>query len=293
MVAVHDAGMAHADLRAAVPDAIIIQADHFHFSPAESRRSNAVQSRRLFWCRSGRGVVTVNGGRNAMAAGSFLFMPWGHDVRYEAARRSAFDVGSIHLIPSHARNQPPAFGEIPHVIGAWPLAGRTDAAIPGLAGVRSGDFAAHRPLGLLAEYVVATFRRVPDEAEQRALAVQVLVEVQAALGAQSPERSPPLAAAIARLERAGPPPSLGELAGIMQMSPSSAIRAFKRETGATPRRFLIESRIRRARDLLLGTDRPIHEIGETLGMPQHYFSRLFRQIAGVSPRQCRAERRFV
>lgn len=56
----------------------------------------------------------------------------------------------------------------------------------------------------------------------------------------------------------------------------------------------MERRIQRARALLTGTDLPIQAVGAAVGMPQaHYFSRLFRALAGMSPRQCRERSRFV
>lgn len=283
---------------AELADAIIIQADHFRFRAGERRRSPAVQSRRMFWCRSGRGAVVVDGERFAIAAGTFLLMPWGHDVAYEAGPRSACEVGSIHLIPAHDRGVAPAFGDIPHEPGAWPVPGRSDRAIPGLEGARhrrtlAGHLDACRPLALLAEYVVCAFR-VPDETGMRALARMLVRELATALTARPEARSPACRAAIARLGRPGPAPSLGELAGLMGLSPTGALRSFRRETGLTPRRWLMAHRIGRARELLLTTDRPVHEIGAEVGMAQpHYFSRLFRQITGLSPRQCRAGSRFV
>ena len=285
--------MTHADLRDAIPDAIIIQADHFHFHPGERRRSAAVQSRRFFWCRSGSIQVTVNGADHSLTPGSFIIMPWGHHVVYESARGSACEVGSVHLIPRHSRTGAPVFNEIPHDAGIWPIVGRYDAVIPGLSGIVSGDASIHRPLLLLAEYLVSTFRRGPEEGEQRALAVQLVVEVLAALRAKEREPSAQLAAAIACLERPGPLPSLNDLAHAMKVSPSSAVRIFKREVGLTPRRFVIESRMRQAERLLLGSSLPISAISESLEMEPHYFSRLFRQVTGVSPRQYRARSAFI
>jgi two-component system response regulator YesN len=56
----------------------------------------------------------------------------------------------------------------------------------------------------------------------------------------------------------------------------------------------MKSRISRARELILGTHLPIQEIGERVGLPQaHYFSRLFRKISGMSPRECRARGGFI
>lgn len=285
-----------AAVRAGAPDAIILQGDHFRFTPGEERGSASVQSRRLLWCRAGRGTVTVDGVRFALAPEDFLFMPWGHRVRYQADPRRGFAVGSIHLAPLHERGVDVRFYDIPQEAGAWPRPGRRDAPLPGLpaGGTGAGSFAHHPPLGQLAEYVVATFAREPDETGQRALAHLLLAELATALAAQRAAPSPAMGKAIAALDRAGDRLPLAELAAALGTSPSSAIRLFKRETGLTPRRFQMERRIQRARALLTGTDLPIQAVGAAVGMPQaHYFSRLFRALAGMSPRQCRERSRFV
>jgi AraC-like DNA-binding protein len=86
-----------------------------------------------------------------------------------------------------------------------------------------------------------------------------------------------VALAIDRLERAGPGAlGLAELAASVGLSPFHFLRLFKRETGVTPHRFLIQTRIRRAIALLRETSRDLSN-----------FINAFRREMGVSPRKYR------
>jgi transcriptional regulator GlxA family with amidase domain len=77
---------------------------------------------------------------------------------------------------------------------------------------------------------------------------------------------------------------LSELAALTRLSPFHFLRLFKRETGVTPYRFLIQTRIRRAIDLLRDTSRPVTEIAFTVGFTDlSNFINAFRREIGVSP----------
>jgi two-component system response regulator YesN len=90
--------------------------------------------------------------------------------------------------------------------------------------------------------------------------------------------------------------SLGALAARFHVNPPYLTRVFKRLTGQAPVRYLRDLRIGQARHLL--ESRPeleVKEIGQLVGYSdQGYFSRVFKQAAGVSPleyREGRAARR--
>jgi AraC family transcriptional regulator len=81
---------------------------------------------------------------------------------------------------------------------------------------------------------------------------------------------------------------LSDLAGATGLSPFHFLRLFKRETGVTPHRFLLWTRIRRAIDLLRDTRRPITAIAFEVGFGDHSnFVNAFRREVGCSPRQYR------
>lgn len=65
-------------------------------------------------------------------------------------------------------------------------------------------------------------------------------------------------------------------------------RLFKNEYGMTINDYLLQIRISHAKELLRFSALSIEEIGESCGIaPLYYFSRIFKQVEGVSPRDYR------
>ena len=65
-------------------------------------------------------------------------------------------------------------------------------------------------------------------------------------------------------------------------------RLFKNEYGVTVGDYLLQLRISHAKELLRFSSLSVEEIGERCGItPLYYFSRIFRQAEGVSPRDYR------
>lgn len=78
--------------------------------------------------------------------------------------------------------------------------------------------------------------------------------------------------------------NLNHLAQIAGLSTYHFSRMFKRATGLSPSQYFIRLRMRRARDLLLETDRSVIDIGLDVGYssPSH-FSQVFRREMGITP----------
>ena len=64
-------------------------------------------------------------------------------------------------------------------------------------------------------------------------------------------------------------------------------KLFKQETGLTLTDYMIEIRIRKAKQLLKDApDLKIHEIGTEVGYPDPaYFNKLFKKVVGVTPNE--------
>lgn len=89
-------------------------------------------------------------------------------------------------------------------------------------------------------------------------------------------------------EHLGEPISLHQLAEIAGLSLYHFARAFKKSEGVPPHQLLLLSRVRRARELLANTERPLSEIALDVGFAdQSHLARRFREHFGISPRSYR------
>ena len=77
---------------------------------------------------------------------------------------------------------------------------------------------------------------------------------------------------------------LAEIASVVRLSPFHFARLFKAATGRSPYRYLLDQRLRRAKDHLRSGDLPVAEIAAQVGFNNHtHFSRAFRKREGLSP----------
>ena len=84
------------------------------------------------------------------------------------------------------------------------------------------------------------------------------------------------------------PVRLKGLADAVHFSPRECERVFQRLLKITPYTYLLRRRIAAAALLLVGGDLPITEVSERCGFSTHsYFSRQFRALTGLSPRDYR------
>lgn len=78
------------------------------------------------------------------------------------------------------------------------------------------------------------------------------------------------------------------LAAAFQLSPAKFNGHFKRETGQTPADYIARARCAKARELLLGTRRPVTAIAFDLGFcSSQYFASVFKKYTGMSPKEFR------
>jgi len=82
--------------------------------------------------------------------------------------------------------------------------------------------------------------------------------------------------------------SLAAMAAVAGLSPFHFSRVFKRATGVAPHRFVIRSRVERAKALLARPDVSLAEIAYAAGFAsQAHFTTLFRHETGLTPLQFR------
>lgn len=79
---------------------------------------------------------------------------------------------------------------------------------------------------------------------------------------------------------------LTELAALVKMSPNYFLQLFKQSTGITPHKFVIRTRIERAKELLLLEKMNIAQIAQYVGFAnQSHLNLHFKRLVGVTPKQ--------
>lgn len=82
--------------------------------------------------------------------------------------------------------------------------------------------------------------------------------------------------------------TMHHVAKLVSMNAQYLGRAFKRSTGMTISQHIRNRRIHRAQTLLMRLDKSLLEVATEVGMPnQSHFTRVFRQMVGVTPRTFR------
>ncbi len=77
---------------------------------------------------------------------------------------------------------------------------------------------------------------------------------------------------------------LMQLSKLAKMSPSSFSKAFKNSMGTSPKQWLQERRLSRARQLMIFSDKSLTEIASECGFyDQSHFNRIFRMTESLSP----------
>lgn len=84
------------------------------------------------------------------------------------------------------------------------------------------------------------------------------------------------------------PIALDDLSENVYLSPYYLSRLFKKETGYSPIKFVIEKKMELAKELLAGTDLKVFDVAARLGYQNpYYFCRLFKKIVGMTPSEYR------
>ena len=104
-----------------------------------------------------------------------------------------------------------------------------------------------------------------------------------------PRASPAVAMARRRLDDAPEvPATLAELAALSGVSRFQLLRGFAHETGITPHAYLVQRRVRLARQLLIAGRAPAEAAQDAGFADQSHMTRAFRRQFGVTPARYRA-----
>jgi len=274
----------------------VCRAGLFQFAAQQAFANGCVQSRALFWCKSGRGEFEVDGVTHPLEPHDLYLLPWGRRIAYRPSAEAPMFTTHVHLVPWY---RPGArwVANVPHERGEpeCDSPDRRDVAWPSLDGVVRLRMEADRPLARLIDYSVRWYlHSLRDEAEARALGLLLVRELQrkaaqaVAPAAHRPEEFERLLAHVERGFHLGP--RIGEMATLVGRSRSHVLKLFRRHLGVSAKQHVIDRQLREARELLLSTTLPIAAVGRAVGLADPYhFSKLFRKHVGLSPREFRAE----
>lgn len=76
---------------------------------------------------------------------------------------------------------------------------------------------------------------------------------------------------------------LSEIASVTGLSPFHFSRLFRNATRQTPHQYLLDQRLRRAKQFLRSSRLPVSQIAAEIGLNHVHFSRTFRAKEGISP----------
>jgi len=87
--------------------------------------------------------------------------------------------------------------------------------------------------------------------------------------------------------------SVMQLAETVKLSPAYFSQMFQRSTGYAPHQFVVRTRIQRAKEMLVASERKIIEVAIACGFetPQH-FARVFQKLCSVTPTEYRRRARL-
>jgi AraC-like DNA-binding protein len=274
----------------------VCRAGFFQFAAGQDFTNACVQSRALFWCKSGRGTFEVNGVKHSLKPHDLYVLPWNRRITYLPSADEPMYTAHVHIVPwyragakwvpnvPHERDEP-EFDSPDRRDVAWPLPAD-------LVRLRTE---ADDPLGRLMDYSVRWFLQSNrDEREGRALGLLLKRELFRAAEArvEPPESRPEeLRRLLVHIEKGFQlSPRIEDLAAIIGRSRSHVLKLFRHHMGVSAKGHVIGRQLREARELLLSTTLAVSEVGKAVGLPDPYhFSKLFRRHVGLSPREFRSQ----
>ncbi|WP_165228066.1 AraC family transcriptional regulator [Aquisphaera insulae] len=243
------------------------------------RRDEGAGEHILILCEAGEGLYQVQGREGRLGAGEALLIPRGAAHAYGASDRDPWSIHWVHflgddadyylrLLPDGECRLPVAAGTMGRMIEVF--RGACASLDRGLSGsvLCYLSHALRHLLGLL------FFENRSYDA-----------------AARGPSRHDVAGWIDGMLDRIGRPFSLAAMARRAGLSVPQFSAVFRRQTGMTPVNYFIHLKVQRACALLDVEGLAIAEVARAVGYDDpYYFSRIFRKVMGVSPRDFRKQR---
>lgn len=249
---------------------------HHHFR----ERPDGADQHILILCVHGAGWFEIDGGRSILNPRHALLIPRGAPHAYGASSTNPWSIHWVHFVGDeaeyYARSLPDGAYQLPVAVAAVRAMEHTFrdayASLPGGYLSRNIVYLAHMLRHLLG---LLFYRNQSYSPELRA----------------SPSRD--LQATIDfMLDHLAEPLRLADMGRHAGLSTAHFASLFGRQIGMAPIEYFIHLRIRQACRLLDTTGLAIREVGYRVGYEDpYYFSRTFRKLMGLSPRQYRSLRK--
>lgn len=213
-----------------------------------------------------------------LVAGDLLVLPTGVEHAYEADGMQPWSIHWLHM-------DGPAVPDLLQLLG---VSGAGGVLRIGQSLTMASDFA--RLLEVQAQ------AHLPEAWLGAAVSARAWLMGAALLARTERQRAEarlPLADIVMRMQtQAGTSLDVAGMARHYGFSTFHFIRRYKELTGLSPLQHFLHLRMGRACRLLDSTDRTIQSLAEELGYDDaHYFSRVFRKMTGMSPREYREGKR--
>ena len=275
----------------------VCRAGWYQFAPGQEHTNRRVQSRTLFWAKSGRGTITVNGVEFRPEPHDLFVLPWDRRITFRADDREPIFTSHVHVVPWY---KPGAewVADVPHetfeALHNSPV--RRDENWFGVEGVVRFRIDADQPIARLIDYTTRWYTDSErNEGEARALGRLFVRELFRLKALPNHLETSELPAELMRLinfieKSFQESPSVEQMAKMVGRSRSHVLKLFRRFTGSSAKAYVVERQLREARELLLSTTLPISTIGQRVGQPDPYnFYKLFHRHVGLSPTEYRIQ----
>ncbi|MCC6142393.1 MAG: helix-turn-helix domain-containing protein [Candidatus Hydrogenedentes bacterium] len=231
---------------------------HSHAIHERKRRDHL-----LLYCVDGEGYLRMGRTQTLITAGHVFLAPAGKRHSYGCDPRTGWDIWYVHFHGDTADRIAAILGLKPPAPVAHVGAGKLDArfaVIIDLLAAKPIHFGLDVSAALLA--LLVTLKKCIDQHNLDHEGLTRAIDAPAA--------------------------NLDEMAQVASLSKFHFIRSFRRATGTTPWRHVINRRMMEAKQLLSDPDYSIQQIAFHLGYNDpNYFSRAFKKEVGISPRAFR------
>ncbi len=273
----------------------VCRAGYFQFSSSQLFTNNCVQSRGLFWCKSGSGRFVLNGEEYGLEPHDLYLLPWNRKITYLPDSKEPMYTGHIHVVPYY-RPESEWIPNVPHESNeiAFDSSDRSDVYWPEFETTVRFKIKTNEPIGLLMDYIIRWYLEShgQDESEARNLGhilVNEVFRLQARRFGSPYDYPEELRRLVAHIEKGFDiSPSVSSLAAIIGRSRSHVLKLFSKHMGISAKGYIVDRQLQEARELLLSTTLSISEVGQSVGIPDPYhFSKIFRRHVGLPPSEYR------